>query len=254
MIIEYHRPTSIEEALQLLAREEPRTVPLAGGSVLNQPASEKVAAVDLQDLGLNRLEKRGSTVELGATLTLQQLLDAPASVDGLAQVIRHEATYNLRQVASVAGTLVAADGRSPFATALLALDAGLTLLPGPESVTLGDLLPLRRERLRGRLITQVTLPLNARFAYHYAARSPADRPLVCAAAAVWPSGRTRVALGGFGSAPVLALDGTGPDGAAAAAENAYSQAGDEWASAEYRQEIAGVLVRRCLQELELPVT
>ncbi len=141
---------------------------------------------------------------------------------------------------------MAADGRSPFATALLALDAGLALLPGDESLSLGDVLPLRRERLRGRLITQVSLPGNARLAYEYVARTPADKPIVCVACAVWPSGRTRLALGGYGASPLLVLDGTEAEGAEAAARSAYSQAGDEWASGEYRQDVAATLVKRCL--------
>src|SRR5690606_22039911 len=94
-----------------------------------------------------------------------------------------------------------------------------------------------------------TLPLNVHLAYEYVARTPADRPVVCASVARWPSGRTRVALGGYGAAPVLVLDGPEPGGAEAAAADAYSDAEDEWASAAYRSEIASVLVRRCLEEL-----
>ena len=131
--------------------------------------------------------------------------------------MRHEATYNLRQVATLVGTLIAADGRSPLATAMLALDAQLTVFPGAEQVGLGDLLPMRRQRLQGRLITQVEVPLNARLAYEYVARSPADLTIVCAAVAQWPSGRTRVALGGYGRMPALAMDGPEPSGAEQAA-------------------------------------
>ena len=139
-------------------------------------------------------------------------------------------------------------------SACLALDAALTIVSADkqkaeEQISLGDLLPLRTERLRGRLITLVTIPLNVRLAYQYVARAPADRPLVCAAMAVWPSGRTRLALGGFGKSPVLAFDGTEAAGVDVAAGNAYSQAEDQWASAAYRQEVAGVLTRRCMQEL-----
>jgi CO/xanthine dehydrogenase FAD-binding subunit len=168
----------------------------------------------------------------------------------LLQTIELEATYNLRQVASVAGTLVAADGRSPFTTSMLALDAMLNILPGDEQVSLGNILPFRGERLRGRLISQVSLSLNARLAYEYVARTPADRPILCAAVAFWPSGRMRLALGGFGAAPTLAFDGMDDIGLDLAAQSACSQAGDEWASAEYRQEIAGVLSRRCLHALK----
>ena len=249
MIVEYHRPETIAEALELLGRAEPRTLPLAGGSALNQPSPEAVAVVDLQALGLDQIERRGNSLAFGATTTLEQLLSIAEFPAALQAAIRHEASFNLRQVASVAGTLVAADGRSPFTTVFLALDAQLTLLPGEEQISLGDLLPVRSERLPGRLITAVSIPHNVRLAYQYVARTPADLPIVCAAVAQWPSSRTRLALGGYGQAVTLALDGPQASGVEAAARNAYLQAGDEWASAEYRAEMAGVLARRCIEEL-----
>ncbi len=255
MIIEYNRPETIEQALALLGRTAPKTVPLGGGSALNRPSEEALAVVDLQALGLNTCSLQGNTVHLGATLTLQSLLEAfetstfagSGLLPALAQAVTHEASYNLRQVGTVAGTLVSADGRSPFATALLALDAALTLLPGDETLPVGDVLPLRAERLSGKLIVRVSLPSNARLSYQSVARTPADRPVVCAAVAVWPSGRTRVTLGGYGACPLLAFDGAEPAGAETAARNAFSQASDEWASAEYRQEAAAALVKRALE-------
>jgi probable selenate reductase FAD-binding subunit len=249
MIIEYHRPKTVEEALYLLKRGEMKTVPLGGGTVVNQPSDQQIAVVDLQSLGLDRIERRGKELVIGATATLQALLEHPDLPAGLRQVIELEATYNLRQVATLAGTLVSAGGRSPLATALLALDAQLVLLPGDEQMSLGDFLPTRQQRLPGRLVTVVTLPLGAAFAYHTVARTPADQPIVCAAAARWPSGRTRLALGGYGPAPVMAFDGPEAEGVETAARSAYAQAGDEWASAEYRAEIAAVLARRCIEEL-----
>ena len=253
MIIEYHRPQTLEEALTLLARPQPLTLPVAGGSALNKPSQKEFAAVDLQALGLDKAQKRGSSLSLGATLSLQKLLDGAGGwhlPPALVRAIEHEATYNLRQVATVAGTLVAADGRSPFTTAMLALDAELVLQPGDEAICLGNLLPFRPDLLRGRLITEVKIPLNARLAYEYVARTPADLPIVCAALAAWPSGRARLALGGYNRAPVLALDGMEAGGLEAAARSAYSQAADQWASAEYRQEIAGVLALRCSQQVQ----
>lgn len=256
MIIEYHRPATIDEALELLSRKKPETVPLAGGSVVTQPSSRRFAVVDLQALGLGGCEITGNQLHAGAALTLQGLLDScqenkvttiPAA---LRKSIELEATYNLRQVASIAGTLVAADGRSAFATAMLALDAMLTIQPGEEKVSLGNFLPFRRERLTGRLISRISLPLNAKLAFEYVARTPNDLPILCAALAAWPSGRMRLALGGFGNAPSLAFDGMEETGLDMAAQNACSQAGDVWASADYRQEVAGVLARRCLHAIK----
>jgi hypothetical protein len=84
-----------------------------------------------------------------------------------------------------------------------------------------------------------------RLAFETVARTPADRPIVCAALAQWPSGRTRLALGGYGQAPLLAMDGNEPGGVETAVRNAFAEAGDEWASAEYRSEMAAVLAKRC---------
>ncbi len=256
MIIEYHRPTTVEEALALLSRTQPETVPIGGGSALNRLIDRPVAIVDLQSLPLSGIESRGSELELGASLRLQTLADeiAISSLPGLAvlkQVLLYEASYNLRQVGTIAGTLVSCDGRSPFVAAMLALDAFLVLEPGSELVGLGELLPLRKERLSRRLITRFRIPTNVRLGFDYVARSPTDLPIVCAAVGLWPSGRTRVVLGGFGEAPVLAMDGSDAEGAEAAARSAYEGAGDQWGSAEYRQEIAGTLTRRVLQSLTL---
>jgi len=252
MIVEYHRPTQLKDALDLLARTDPPTIPIGGGSAFRRTVFGPSAIVDLQALGLDTFEQKGNSIELGAALTLQNLLERleqshQPGLAGLAKAIRHEAAHNLRQVGSVAGCLVNADGRSPFGTALLALDAALTLEPGAEVLRLGDLYPVCAERLRGRLITAVSFSSKARIAYEYVARSPADQPIVCAAAAIWRSGRTRLALGGFGAAPRLAFDGPDSSGVDTAARSAFSQAEDAWASKGYRAQIAGILAGRAVQ-------
>jgi CO/xanthine dehydrogenase FAD-binding subunit len=256
MIINYYRPQTLEEALALLGREEIVTIPLGGGTFLNSPAypaahspSSDIAVVDLQALRINTFERNGTLIKIGATVTLQAMLDIPGLAEAIYRAVRNETTFNLRQVATVAGTLVAAGGRSPFATVMLALDARLTILPDEEAINLGDLLPFRFERLHRRLITKISIPASVRLAYEYVARTPADQPLVCAAVARWPSGRTRLAVGGHGAAPVLAMDGPEADGVEVAARAVYSQAGDEWASAEYRAEMAVVLTNRCQAKL-----
>lgn len=244
MIVEYHRPETLEAALKLLRRKQPETRPLGGGTVLSAPGGEPVAVVDLQDLKLNKVSLRGKTLHLGAVATLEALLAAEEIQPALAKAIRHEATYNLRQVATVAGSLVAGGGRSPFAAAMLALDAQLELQPKDETMGYGDLLALRAAKLRGKLITKVSISTQPAFAYEYVARTPADLPIVCLALAQWPSGRTRLAVGGFGAAPVLALDGRDSSGLAEVLENVLSGATDEWASAEYRVEVGKALLQR----------
>jgi len=248
VILEYFRPETLEEAVRLLGRANPKTVPLGGGTTLNAPSDQQVAVVDLQKLGLDTIEFKGKTLSLGAAVTLQALLNTEGIQSALKQAIRLESGYNLRQTGTVAGSLVSGGGRAPFLAAMLALDAQLLWQPGEHTQSLGEFLPLRGQTWPGALITQVAFSAQADLAFHYVARTPADRPVVCAAAARWPSGRTRIVLGGYGKAPLTILDGEANEGVLDAAEAAYLTAGDAWASADYRSQTAKVLVRRCLDE------
>ncbi|MFA5875040.1 MAG: FAD binding domain-containing protein, partial [Anaerolineales bacterium] len=221
MITEYHRPQTLEEALKLLTA--PNTRPLGGGTVLTHPGDEAFAVVDLQALGLAKLHKSGNNLEIGATVTLQALLESPHTPAALKTAIKLEAPLNLRTMGTVAGALVICDGRSPFAAVMLALDAKIEIrnsLIENRGTPLGELLLLREELLRSKLITKIEIPLNLKLAYEYVARSPADKPIVCAALAQWPAGRTRLVIGGWGSSPSVAMDGNEPSGVEDAARNA----------------------------------
>ena len=251
MITAYHRPQTLDEALTLLS--QPNTLPLGGGTLLSKPTTDSVQVVDLQLLGLDALNKKGKDLDLGATLTLQALLESEDCPETLKTAIKLEAPLNIRNTATVAGTLFACDGRSTFATALLAMDAKITLNSLPKTddglsssvLGLGEFLPLRSQGL----ITSITIPINTKFAFEYVSRTPADKPIICAALTQWNSGRTRLALGGYGKSPMLAMDGTEADGLEVAARNAYHEAKDEWASAEYRMDVAAVLAKRCFEGL-----
>jgi CO/xanthine dehydrogenase FAD-binding subunit len=255
MITEYHRPESLDDAVSLLSR--PNAYPLGGGTMLSKPTQESIEVIDLQTLGLNKIHKKGNNLEIGATATLQQLLENSSAPTALKVALRLEAPFNLRNAATAAGTLVAADGRSPFTTILLALDAKLTLAGEPKTdsgqpsrvIALGEYLPLRPGSLQRKLIIGIEIPLSTKLAFETVARTPADKPLVCAALAHWASGRTRLALGGFGKVPLLAMDGTEASGLESTARNAYHEAEDEWASAEYRMQMAATLAVRCLQHV-----
>ncbi len=246
MITTYHRPQSLDEALTLLT--QPNRIPLGGGTLLAKATTDAVEVVDLQALSLDSITKSGNNLEIGATVTLQQLLESVHCPEALKSALKLEAPLNIRNTATVAGTLVVCDGRSTFATVLLALDAKLEIRKSAEesqSSSIGEFLPLRP---RG-LITSITLPLNARLAFDTVSRTPADKPIVCTAVAQWNSGRTRLAVGGYGKAPMLAMDGTESEGIETAARNAFHEAADEYGSAEYRMDVAATLAKRCLDSL-----
>jgi len=244
MITAYHRPKTLGNALTLLAR--PNTLPLGGGTNLNSPAyhNRDFEVVDLQALGLNHLHKKENTLEIGATTPLETLRHDPHIFPALKEALRLEKPLNLRNAATVAGTLAACDGRSPLAALMLALDAKLTIISEQTStVGLAEYWALRP----AGLITRIDIPLNITCTYEQVARTPTDVPIVCAALAQWKGGRTRLALGGWGKFPTLALDGTEADGLAEAARSACHEASDAWASAEYRADVAVTLAGRCLR-------
>jgi len=250
MITAYHRPQSVEEALKLISRPTPRTLPLGGGTILSHGQPESIEVVDLQALGLSQIRKRGDRLEVGATATLQKLLVDESCPESMRPALKLEAPLNLRNAATVAGSIIVCDGRSTFTTVLLALDAQLKILaPKPDTLGLGDFLPVRERRLQGALVVQLAFSLRARLAFEYVSRTPADKPIVAVAVAQWPSGRTRVAVAGFGPYPGLAMDGNESGGAEAAARNAFHDSGDPWASAEYRIDVGATLCRRCLESL-----
>jgi CO/xanthine dehydrogenase FAD-binding subunit len=249
MITQYYRPQTLEETLKLLL--QPGTRPLGGGTVLTRQSNESFIVVDLQALGLDTIRKTGNLLEIGATVTLQSLLELSYVPEALKTALGLEEPLNLRTMGTVAGALVTCDGRSPFGTIMLAMDARCVLASETQStIRLGDLLPLRDTLLKEKLIINIEIPLNIKLAFETVSRTPADKPIACAALAQWPSGRTRLALGGWGQVPTLAMDGNELDDLKNAAQNAFSEAADDWASAEYRMEIAGILSIRCLEEID----
>jgi CO/xanthine dehydrogenase FAD-binding subunit len=269
MILAYHRPDTLEQALDLLGRPAPLTLPLGGGRLLSRPVKlratplaalgESFEVVDLQALGLDRIEPAPRSLVVGAAVRLSDLAEAldgaapPSAAYELARLVRHEFNPHQAALATIAGALVGAAGTSLVAAALLALDSEWELAGGEQGrqeISSGDLLAMRSDRLKGRLLTRLTLPLAPSLAFEWVSRTPADRPLVFAGVARWSSGRTRVVVGGWGAAPTLALDGPEPGGALAAAQQAASHAVDEWASAEYRREMVALFVERCLARLQ----
>jgi len=255
--LNYHRPKTIKETLALMEKG----VPLAGGTALTPQRYDVTAVIDLQDLKLDELKFGKSKIRIGATAKLQAIIKAQEEIPhALSKACRQEAALNIRNAATIGGAVMTGDGRSPLLTALLALDAFVITEPGNNSEPLEKLLEKRAERRKPRLIVALEMMPPKRMVYEQVSRSPADRPLVCLAVAEYliSQGKRHVvaALGGYGERPIrltkmedALAKGANLSEAAALAEKAYSDAGDAFASAAYRAEIAGVLARRLLTEV-----
>jgi len=250
MIEEYYRPASVEEAVTLLNDDKKVLKPLGGGTTLSRQQAGKFGVVDLQSAGLDQIEKRGQRIMAGAMVRLNALLDHPDVHPEIQRAIRIDVSENIRNSATVGGWLVSGNGRSIFSTVLLALDTTLTWEPNGERVRMGNWLPLREQEPPGVLMTEAEWWLRPYLAFEYVARSPKDRPILIVAAAQWDSGRTRIALGGYGEEPIIAMDGPEDRGVDVACRDAYYEAGDQWATAVYRREVAPKLALRCLDRID----
>ncbi|GAP14704.1 aerobic-type carbon monoxide dehydrogenase, middle subunit CoxM/CutM homologs [Longilinea arvoryzae] len=247
MIVEYHRPSTVAQALGLLSRSNPPTYPLGGGSVLSRKKGEDFAVVDLQNLKLGMIQSETDQLVIGATAYIQDLTENENSPAWLRNVCRREMGRNLRQMSTIGGFLMCANGRSSLAVTLLAADVQAIILPDNTPLSFQQILAVRENVRQPWLISQVVLDTSCTVKFEFIARSPVDLPILGIATAKWPSGRMRVVVGGFGSAPRLAYDGNAEIEISRAVESVLQDSGDEWASAEYRRSVAPAVVNRLLQ-------
>ncbi len=263
-----HKPTRIQDALALL--QQPGTVALGGGSQLQTEQRRDVrAVVDLSALGLAYIRESVGTIVIGATTTLAALDESPIlralANSVIAQAAHRSASSILRNQATMAGTLIS-EPAGVLAVALLALDAQVTMVrQATRTLALADFLAGREQMLTNALVTEIVIPMsNARASLHIVARTPSDKPIVCAVASARVENKIartlRVALGGVSETAVRAsaveknLEGQALDDARIAdsaklASQGLAPRGDFRGSVEYRTKMAVVLARRAVQEL-----
>ena len=80
----YHRPVTVEEAVSLAAQG---VVPLGGGTRLLASAVEVPNVLDLAALRLTRLQVEDGDLVLGASTTLQDVIDAPVAYEATAGLL-----------------------------------------------------------------------------------------------------------------------------------------------------------------------
>ncbi len=222
--------------------------------VWRQNAAHWKAVVDLDRLGLDEIHLEESRVRVGAAAKVQDLLDQGSDLPrDLQKACRLEAAWNMRNMATFGGTIMSAGARSPLLVVLLALGTQVSVHGGQSARSLDEILNSRAQIERPFLIEEIAFDLPHALSYEYVARAPADRPLVSAAAGlISPDSDLLVAIGGFGERPRL-LDASAASSASEwrqLAVEVYRDAGDAFASAEYRSEIAGVLVERVVMEVQ----
>lgn len=275
---DYHRPSTLEEAITLL-QTTAGSHALAGGHSLVPAMKLRVAnpsaLVDISRIpGLADIDQSGDELSLGALATHDAVADSVVVKAGwplLAETAGQIGDPQVRARGTIGGSIAHADPAADYPTALLALGATIhaTGPDGAREIAAGDFFVdiFATALQEGELITKVTVPpigAGTGSTYLKFNHPASDYAVVGVAASVTLEAGVcsdvRLAVGGVVGKPILiagaaeALAGKAPTAEAiAAAAGTVAAAltkpiGDLFASGEYRVHLATVYARRALAE------
>ena len=249
-IREYKRAESLEEAWQLNQKKPNR---ILGGMIwLKMETINVGTAIDLSGLGLDTIEENEEGFSIGAMVTLRQLEQHPGLAaythGAMREAVRHIVGVQLRNLATVGGSIYSRFGFSDVLTMFLAMDCDVELYKG-------GILPLQeyaqRPYDRDILVRLIVKKTPMQLYYQSVRNSQTDIPVLTCAAARLQDGSYRFAVGARPLKAVLYEEPAAP--AQQLAETIQQQVvtgSNMRGSAEYRRHLTGVLVRRAAEELE----
>jgi aerobic carbon-monoxide dehydrogenase medium subunit len=262
----YQRAGSVDEAIELLGRDDDAKV-LAGGHSLIPAMKLRIARPSvLVDIGglddLRYVREDGDRIAIGALTRHAAILRdhvVAARCALVAQATELLGDPQVRHRGTIGGSVAHADPASDLGAVVLALDAEL-VARGPDGertipATAFFTGPFTNALGPQELLTEIRLPAVERGVYLKYQRSARDWATVGVAAAD-VGGRVQVGLASMGPTPLrasaveeaLAGGASAADAAARAAEGTEPPS-DVSASSEYRAHLARVLVRRALENL-----
>lgn len=268
----YEKPTSVETLTALLQHGGAGTYLLAGGTDLLSQVRDRIIdprlVIDLKGIEeLGRVDHApDGSVTIGATVVANRIVDDKALHETMAALpiaCSRIATYSLRNRATVAGNIANASPCADSIPPLCVLDALVELRSsaGTRRLPLVEFIRGVRATVRRKdeFLAAIHVPAPAKgtrsfFRKHQRVRGH-DLALANAAILHDPERkRLRVAVGSCSPTPTLVnlddmFDAPDADEAAARSMKAILPISDVRASAEYRTDMTGVLVRRLISDL-----
>jgi aerobic carbon-monoxide dehydrogenase medium subunit len=257
---QYHRPQSVADAAKLLAASKEAKL-LAGGHTLlptmKQRLAHPSAIVDLSRVAeLKGIDKKGSALVIGAMTTHNDVATSAVvrgAIAGIADLAAGIGDPQVRNRGTIGGSVANNDPAADYPAALLAL--GATIATNKREIKAdGYFKGLFGTALDdGEIITRISLPIPAKFAYMKFA-NPASKYALVGVAVAQVGKEARVAVTGAGSSGVFRVpameDALGKSWAAQSlsgiAVKASDMMSDIHADAAYRAHLVGVLARRAV--------
>ena len=213
---DYIRPDTVDEALSILAEHGEDARILAGGqtliAMLNLRVVEAPVLIDITRIReFDAIREVDGTVEIGATVTQNRLLQWPSLVEKLPllhAVVPFVGHFQTRNKGTVCGSIAHADPASeiPLALALLGGQVMLRSQKGARTLSANEFQQgmLLTARAPDELITAVRFPIvNARVAFREVARRHGDFAIVAIAAAAENRESMRIGIAGMADRPAV---------------------------------------------------
>jgi putative selenate reductase FAD-binding subunit len=260
MIQEFFKPQTVAEAVKLKEKFKDGAVFMAGGTDVNCRDSnyEIERAIGIEQLKLNKISKTDQALSIDAGVTIQELIDSPKIPDQLTTAAGHFVNRNIRNIATIGGSLASNNSTSNLIPILIALDAELKIGGSATPVSVHEYVT----REMTRLIESVMISpenLTKKYGIRKFSRTANDISIITAAVTFSIQHEklsdVRVAVGGMAKHVVrltkleIKLEGNrlpAPREIEDTVRNIVSPLKDIRGSVQYKKYLAGVLVSDCI--------
>lgn len=258
----YHRASSVDEAVKLLAgNDEAKAV--SGGQTLLPTMKQRLAApsdlVDLRHIReLKGITVSGKSVKIGAGATHAEVAgskELAAVCPGMSELAGWIGDPAVRHMGTIGGSLANNDPAADYPAAILALEA--TIHTNKRQIAAEDFLAgLFETTLEdGEIVTAVSFEAPEKSAYEKF-RNPASRYAMCGVFVAKGANGVRVGVTGAGSdgafrwseAETALASNFAADALDGLSVDAADMLSDLHGSAEYRANLVKVMARRATQK------
>jgi CO/xanthine dehydrogenase FAD-binding subunit len=257
-IKEFIRPDNLQQANELLSSEGAAIV--GGGAFMHLSNIEIKKAIDLHYLGLDYIKESSELIEIGAMTTLRELEISSISQGSFNGILSKAAAsimgVQVRNIATIGGSIYGKYGFSDILTAMLALNAQVELY----NAGLMSLESYLETSLDKDIVLKVIIHKSvSKASFECFKKTSTDFSVLNAAAAIVKGklricvgsrpARARVAKGAMSFLNIIDSTHTAAEMAGLLAAEEIQFGSDIRASEEYRKELCHTLVKRCVLEV-----